>query len=283
MGTWEKLEALLNKILGPIFGFFARLLSKITPKQIPILKEKIKEQTKIKKEQAKVLAIAGLMKSISYSKQTFIKIKSINWKEKFKKSENDSSVLNSKSPKELLKKGLEVLVSPLNYIINKLTTMTPGQAILNIIIGGIVFVGVMEIFTSGQKIYLKTRKPAQIESDKMITRPTYYKLEHRQIVLNQVKFPVYNEKGKNNIQFLSIDFQMDMSNRNSVLYIYDHEASLRDHLINNTEPIDPTFSLEKEGKGIIKEKVKTEVDIFLKNNSIEGTAEDVNIIYLLGS
>jgi hypothetical protein len=58
---------------------------------------------------------------------------------------------------------------------------------------------------------------------------------------------------------------------------------IRDHLTNNVEPMDPWFSMELEGKKVIKDKVKQEINIYLEEQNVEGRVDDINIMYLLGT
>lgn len=288
MNLWLKIEALINKVLIFIAEAFTSLFMKVIPKSIPEGKRRFEKKLTDSWADFKVWIVAFAIKLFHQTKAKIIELKSMKLmqmkEELVKKSVQYKTKLESaKAPKESIKQLLNVILAPITNILNKLTTMEPSHAIGAICVSALLFLGIMQIIVSGSRIYDKTRGPASAMEEMTVPpRPSYYKLDQKQISLNQVKFPVYSQ-GRNSIQFLSVDFELDLSNRHIVLYLQDHEANLRDHLINNTEPIDPIFSLEKEGKMIIKEKVQKEINTFLKENHVRGEVNSVNIIYLLGA
>lgn len=287
MKLWLKIEALINRILIWITDLFARLFLKIIPKSIPLAKQRFEKKLSDIIVCFKAWIIAKSIALFHYSKAKLIGLKSMKLlqvKEQLgKKSLAFKAKLETSAPKESIKQLLAVLMSPLVNLLNKINKMEPAKALMAISLATFIVLAIMQIVVSGSRIYDKTRAPAAVVEEEVIPpRPSYYKLETKQIIFNQVRFPVYSQ-GKNNIQFLSIDFELDLSNRNSVIYLQDNEFHLRDHLINNTEPIEPVFSLEKEGKGIIKDKVQKEINHFLHDNHVSGEVTAVNIIYLLGA
>lgn len=287
MNLWLKIEALINKVLIYIADLFAGLFLKVIPKSIPEKKRQLEKQLSEGMVAFKAWLIAFIIKLIHDSKAKFTELKSMKLlqvKEEITKKSLEYKVrLENKAPKESMKQFMKLLMSPLTSLLNKINSMEPSKAIMAICLSAFLFLSIMQIIVSGSRIYDKTRGPASVmEEVQLPVRPSYYKLDQKQISLNQVKFPVYSQ-GRNSIQFLSVDFELDLSNRHIVIYLQDHEANLRDHLINNTEPIDPIFSLEKEGKSIIKEKVQKEINSFLKLKNVRGEVNSVNIIYLLGA
>lgn len=287
MNAWLKIEAIINRVLIAITELFTQLFLKIVPKSVPETKRRLEKMWVNGIIAFKAWAIAFVLKSIQYSKEKFKELKSLKLlkvKEGLaKKSLEYKSKLETSAPKESIKQMLALVMSPLNTLIHKINTMEPSKAIMAICLSAFLFLSIMQIIVSGSRIYDKTRSPASAMEEVTIPpRPSYYKLDQKQISLNQVKFPVYSE-GRNSIQFLSVDFELELSNRHIVIYLQDHESHLRDHLINNTEPIDPIFSLEKEGKSIIKDKVQKEINSFLKEQNVRGQVNAVNIIYLLGA
>lgn len=287
MNLWLKIEAFLNKILIFIAELFTGLLLKVIPKSIPESKRRLEKKLADGSVAFKAWVIAFAIQTFHQLKAKIIELKSLKFmkmKEEVAKKSGEYKVkLGNSAPKESIKQLAMVLLSPLNSLLQKINTMEPSKAIGAICLSAFLFLSIIQIILSGSRIYDKTRSPASaMEEVNIPPRPSYYKLDQKQISLNQVKFPVYSQ-GRNTIQFLSVDFDLELSNRHIVLYLQDHEANLRDHLINNTEPIDPVFSLEKEGKSIIKDKVKKEINVFLKDNNVRGEVNTVNIIYLLGA
>lgn len=266
---WLKIEEKINYVLGLIFGFTVSLLSKITPKQIPYLYEKSKSFTQ---KAPKTALEFTKRKSLELKAKSQVKIqelKKIEIKSQF-------SELKGKKPKE-------ILFGPFVILYQKFTTMEPRKAMAIIAFVGVFIVSVIGIVSSGSRIYDKTRNPAGDELVEQIPpRPIYYKIDEKQVDLAAVKVPIYSQ-GKKTVQFLTADFQIQMSTRTSVLFVRKHETQIRDHLVNNVEPMDPVFSFEDEGKRVIKEKLKEEINIFLDDKNAGGEVDDINITYLLGT
>ncbi len=266
---WLKIEEKINYVLGLIFGFIVSLLSKITPRQIPKLYNKSKELSK---------AAPGVITEFSKRKAIELKAKSQAKIQELKGIEIKSQLkeFNGKNPKE-------ILFGPFVFFYKKMMEMEPKKAMAYIAMGGIMIVSVIGIVSSGSRIYDRTRQPASGEEVVNIPpRPIYYKLDEKQVEFSTVKVPIYSQ-GKKSVQFLTADFQLQMSNRTTVLFVRKHEIEIRDHLVNNVEPMDPIFSFEDEGKRVIKDKLKEEINIFLDENDAGGKVNDINITYLLGT
>jgi flagellar basal body-associated protein FliL len=80
-----------------------------------------------------------------------------------------------------------------------------------------------------------------------------------------------------------LDFSILASNRNVILYLQEHEVELKDHLSTNVEPVIPQLPIEEEGRQIIKDKIRFELNDFLEKNHIEGKILDVYLRYLMVS
>ena len=78
-----------------------------------------------------------------------------------------------------------------------------------------------------------------------------------------------------------LDFSVLASNRNIVLYLNEHEVELKDHLTTNVEPVIPQLPVEEEGRQIIKDKIRSELNQFLQKNGIEGKILEIYIDYLM--
>lgn len=113
-------------------------------------------------------------------------------------------------------------------------------------------------------------------------RPEYYRQVERMLPVTEINLQIFLEDTRRNRQ-VWIDFTILASNRNTVLYLKDHEIQFKDHLTTNVEPIIPQLPVEEEGRSIIKDKIKMELDEFLKKNGIEGKVLEVYIDYLIAS
>ena len=114
------------------------------------------------------------------------------------------------------------------------------------------------------------------------SRPVYYRQAERMMSLSEINLQIFLEDTNRNRQ-VWIDFSVLASNRNVILYLTDHEIELKDHLTNNVEPVIPQLPVEEEGRQIIKEKMRIEINQFLEKNGIEGKILEVYLDYLMVS
>lgn len=117
---------------------------------------------------------------------------------------------------------------------------------------------------------------------KLSGRPSYYRQAERMMKVEDINLQLFLEDTHRNRQ-IWIDFSLLASNRNVVLYLKDHEVELKDHLTTNVEPVLPQLPVEEEGRQIIKDKLRTEINEFLQKNQIEGKILDIYIDYLIAS
>jgi hypothetical protein len=113
-------------------------------------------------------------------------------------------------------------------------------------------------------------------------RPAYFGQEDRTFSMKSVDLQIFLEDTKKNRQ-VSLDYSVVASNRNAVLYFRDNEEKVRDRFSTQIEPIIPRLPIEEEGRGIIKDKIRFELNEMLKDVKIEGKVLDVYIDFLLGS
>lgn len=113
-------------------------------------------------------------------------------------------------------------------------------------------------------------------------RPQYYRQAERMMSVTEINLQIFLEDTHRNRQ-VWLDFSILASNRNIILYLSDHEVELKDHLTTNVEPVIPQLPIEDEGRLIIKDKIRSELNQFLKENGIEGKILEVYIDYLIAS
>ena len=114
------------------------------------------------------------------------------------------------------------------------------------------------------------------------SRPLYYRQSERMMKIEDINLQIFLEDTHRNRQ-VWLDFSMIATNRNCILYLQDHEVELRDHLTSNVEPVIPLLPIEEEGKRIIRDKIKAELNLFLEKNEIEGKVIEVYLDYLMAS
>jgi flagellar basal body-associated protein FliL len=141
---------------------------------------------------------------------------------------------------------------------------------------------VMSIVVQSQKMLASneqaSRAPASAEDP--YNRPAYYKLNEREISFNNVKVPIYIT-GINELRALIIDFSVVTSNRATKKWLEKNEFQMRDHLIQTLEPVLPAFPMTDEGRTVITDKLKSELNAFLAHNKIEGEIKEARLVYIL--
>lgn len=113
-------------------------------------------------------------------------------------------------------------------------------------------------------------------------RPTYYLQTEKLISVKDLNIQLFLEDTKRNRQ-VWIDFTALSNNRYIVLFLKEHEIQVRDHINTYVEPVIPQLPIEEEGRGIIKDKIRSELNEFLKKNGVEGKILDVYIDYIIVS
>ena len=113
-------------------------------------------------------------------------------------------------------------------------------------------------------------------------RPFYFLQTEKIYGLKDVNIQIFLEDTKRNRQ-VYFDFSMLATNRYIVMFLTEHEIELRDFITTNVEPVLPRLPLEEEGRGIIKDKIRDEVNEFLKIYKVEGKVQEVYIDSLISS
>lgn len=111
-------------------------------------------------------------------------------------------------------------------------------------------------------------------------RPIYYKRYEKQFRLRHLAIPIHI-KGKKKLKRIFMDFTVETSSRSLKEYL-----SKRTHLIQNRfntliEPIIPELPMEKEGKTIIVQKLKREINHLVKDLKIRGRIEKIHVHSIL--
>ena len=111
-------------------------------------------------------------------------------------------------------------------------------------------------------------------------RPKYFMQTEKLLAFKDLNLQLFLEDTRRNRQ-IWVDFTCLTSNRNIILFLKDHMVETRDYLNMNVEPVIPQLPIEEEGRQIIKEKIKLELNEFLKANKIEGKILEIYVDYLI--
>jgi len=115
-----------------------------------------------------------------------------------------------------------------------------------------------------------------------IDRPVYYRQSERTLSFQNFDLQMFLEDTKRNKQ-VYLDFSVLASNRNVIIFLKENEVLLRDRFSTNVEPILPQLPVEAEGRQIIKDKIRDEMNELLKEKNIEGQILEVYLDYIITS
>lgn len=165
------------------------------------------------------------------------------------------------------------------------STISPGALASGIVLLTVSTITGIGVYNNSTKIAedagIIDREPASIERP-VETRPKYYKRSERELLVANVIVPSYIE-GKSSLRKLQIDFTIISSNRYIREYFFDNTYLLEDMLNSKIEPIIPGFPLSDEGKLILKEKIKAELNQLLLKMKIKGSVEQIYISSILAA
>ena len=113
-------------------------------------------------------------------------------------------------------------------------------------------------------------------------RPKYFMQVEKMVMIKDLNLQLFLEDTKRNRQ-VYLDFTALADNRNVILFLKDHDAQVRDYLNMNVEPVIPQLPIEEEGRQIIKDKIRLELNNFLKEAQIEGKILEIYVDYLIVS
>ena len=136
------------------------------------------------------------------------------------------------------------------------------------------------IYRQFQKIYQKfgVREDAVQDKDKPVSISFGYEDRGRNFFLiSNIVIPVYRDASS--FQKIVVDFTIVPSHQHIKRYFWDeHNIHLiYDRLNSHMAPVALDFPLEEEGKSIIKQKVRDEINQLVKDLKIEGEIKEVYI------
>lgn len=289
MKKWQNVEEILNRFILKLLSLVGLVLKKSTPSRVQKKLQQGQRKLVHKKEKLHV----GLGKSKKKSFQLLTQLK--YWPNKiiFKVQEFLGLVITkvqSFKPRKIHPFEpfmlLAAFLAPLLYKIKNWWGGLKPETIALTVVGTAAFgLTTLGLITSTQKITEKespAREPAaKVEkATKISTRPHYYKDNEKQFTVLNVQMPIY-VGGVNDIKSLRVDLTITPSNRYIREYFFDNEYLVQDKLNSSIRPIVPEFPLEEEGKRILKEKVRQEVNELLKELEIKGEIKEVHIKSML--
>ncbi len=271
----------LNDLLYVVFSKIGNALGKLVPQGLKNGVTASQKSIQNKKNKLKTKAVNLKDKSLTYTKQIDIgKIK------EDVKTQTDKIKAKTKGADR--KKMLALLGVVLVFIWTKIKApfvlLSPNVIATSLIVGAFGIIGAIQTYKSSSHIVKEiTEEPIREIAAVDRKRGDYYKNETRQILLSDLRVPVYiKPKDPKSMKGLRIEFKFEMTTRYSRKFIQDHEHEIRDYIISQVEPMEPEFILQNEGKEIIKAKIKKELNVLLKNRGYKGQVGIVSIDSIIG-
>ncbi len=177
-----------------------------------------------------------------------------------------------------------IFLAPFLIMGQWLKGLSAAQSLLLLFLTGASALSGISIISSSSRLMQDNesgRAPASTE-EVPYDRPSYYKKDTKHLTITNLRLPVWIPE-VNALRSVDIDFTATMTTRESRLFLEKMEFQLRDHLILEIEPSVASFPLTEEGKEIIRQKLSSELDTFLKTHKMKGYVEDMKVVYILAN
>lgn len=296
LDRWNQIEQLLNRLLERLYAAVRLLVSKKTPGKVKTFAQKTQSGVKEKKQKTRdyVIGLKGkvfipivmFFKNFGYhvSKgQQKIRNGILQLKQSFKSKK-------SKSFKERLALIGSTLFLPLFVVLKDwLSNLRPLTLAISISLSTLLGLTILNVYTTQMKLQNEQNRAiasnpiAAQEMERVMSqgRPDYYKQDERFVKILNIDLPIYI-KNVQSMRSLRMDFVMIPSNRYIREYFYEHEYLVQDRLNVMIEPTVPEMPLDDEGRRIIREKIRDEMNGLLDDLKIKGKIEEVYIDSILG-
>lgn len=275
MELLAKLEEIINEFLWALI----RLTERFTP--APVLKFFAFLKRKKKHALIWIKISPTLLKRHQTRKARELKtiVARVDVKKEIKKCESKvKEISKENSLKKSLLTFINWLQKPFKGFSAEQNLLLVSFSLASVIAGLAIYAQMQRIFHEESAVH---RTPASVHNLEF-DRPNYYQKPLKSIQIYGVRIPVYYPE-TNELQTVTIDFNIILSNKIGRIFIERREFPLRDHLIQTLEPILAQHALDEEGKDIIKEKVTIEVQSFLDQHQIKSKVEDINLSYILAN
>lgn len=285
MNIITKFEHLMNSLLYWLGAKFQTLWHKVFPSKLKMLLLSKMQVFKSKMESIWSQIKSKALSSFHFLKGNASKAKSVNYKKISSHTLNKGKVALKTPPQKWLLK-LKTFFLPLTkWLLSKFSHTKPEKIVLSVFIFSIMALGTMGVYFNSKRIYVSThsqgRMPSSIESGVKKKKP-YYNLDKKMVKVDNIKIPALIQD-VNSISNITIDFNLISENRFISLYIDNHREEIKDYIIMRFQPIESGFVIKEEGKEIIKERIRVLIDNYLTVKGIEGSIDDVNIEYIIGT
>ncbi len=289
MGKFQNLEDLINKLLVSASLWMKEKLQSLTPSKVKKSLNQGQELHQKKKVQLKERMIEAKAKSIQALASSKNKVQHIRDKSLDVVDQARQTDIRSLSIKKVLF-AIGAFISPAFMKFKTwYLSLKPTSIASFVSIATIGTLASVNIYVQTNKISEEAKRvPAselaeEVENATDVSRrPAYFKKIEKQFKVSNIVLPAYMH-GSGPLKKLVIDFTFESSNKYIKQYLWDNPHLVHDALNSNIEPISIDFPLETEGKTVVKEKIKKEINKLLKNLKIKGEIKDVYIHSMIGA
>lgn len=282
MKKWEKIENSINQLILKLISLFKSKISNLTPSKFKGYVKESKELLTHRRGELKERLVKG--------KEHALK-KAVNAKGKIDQAKNKTLTVVQKAKttnyKEIkLRKVFAILIAfiapPFMKFKQWYLGLRPGQLATYIVGTTAATLASINLYVQSNKISEKSREPASEAAEEVNNgteasrRPAYFKKKEKQFLVSNIALPAYTTK-KSAVRKLVIDFTFESSNKYIKEYLWHNNHLIQDVLNSKIEPIAIEFPLKQEGKIIIRQKIKKEINSLLKTLKIKGEIKEVYI------
>ncbi len=294
MKKFMKIEDGINRILSNVGEQASSATKKITPKKI--LESVVDFQENFAEK--KVLLGKGLVEKKNKAQSDLINLKkksTKNW-HKTKDSALNSLVeakdfrLTPSILKKIVLAIFAIFAPPLKKCTHWVFTLKPKALVAFVTLSTVGSLTGITVYKNSKKIAEKAaRSPAAEmvekvkDADGTSRRPAYFRRTDKEFLVRNFIFPVHlvNTGG---MKVLNLDFTVKASNKYIRAYLWENPYLITNKLHSTIETMSIEFPVEsQEGKQIIKDKIKVELNALLKELEIKGEIDEINIHSMLGA
>jgi len=287
----EQLEIKLNEMILKLLALWFRLMHWIFPQKCFDFIQKIKQVIKQTKSNLKNGLIHLGITFKEKSLQLIAKLKELRARFSLEVFTNKLKIRASHSKEYLLKTPLKTQVQfftkhfepRLISLSENIKKHSSTQLYIALTAMVMIMVGTYGVYHSSRDIIKKEfpyRAPASVQE--YDERPDYKMYARKTVIFFNMKLPITVENVAD-IDSITIDISVRTSTRWARFYLQEYEYKLKDYFFTTVEPVVSDFPLEGEGKEILKEKIRVEINNFLREHGVEGEVEDVRLVFIVAS
>lgn len=283
MEKWIQIEQFLNKIITKIKNSFVQFSFKLTPQKLIKLTNKFSHFIKNKNDSIKTWTISAykhlpenlskLNKKVNgymLDFQNFVRIK----QKQFKKVSLNPFKINYRK----FASNLKVLLTPLtNKILGLWSRLTPKALAVIIILTATSILTFINLSFNIKKINDKSQEIVKVEPEVKMIRPKYFKREEKQMMLRNIIIPLNVQTKNDGIKRVDLDLTLISSNKYIKEFFFQNPFYIHDRLNSTIVPIWGKFAIEEEGKTLLKNKIKLEINLLIKDLKIKGSIKEIYI------